>query len=115
MRMTLEKVSGVYQGACFPFREGYASGLVRIRFGIDGSLFGGMTSRGWASTGPAPYALQRLVWTGKNPFEMKNIVAKPDGFEIDFTIPVDRKAAQDAERYEVNGFTITIIISMEVK
>ncbi|HEX6891557.1 MAG TPA: plastocyanin/azurin family copper-binding protein [Chryseolinea sp.] len=105
MRMTLEKVNGEYQGACFPFREGFASGLIRLRFGLDGSVFGGMTSRGWSSTGTAPYALQRLVWTGKVPFEMKNILAKPDGFEIEFTSPVDKKIAQDAMRYEVNGFT----------
>jgi azurin len=36
---------------------------------------------------------------------MKNILAKPDGFEIEFTAPVDKKIAQDAMRYEVNGFT----------
>ena len=105
MRMTLEKVNGKYQGACFPFREGFASGLVRLRFGIDGSVFGGMTSRGWSSTGTAPYALQRLVWTGKTPFEMKNIQAKPDGFEIEFTAPVNKMSAQDPTHYEVNGFT----------
>lgn len=71
MRMTLEKVNGRYQGACFPFREGFSSGLLRLRFGIDGSMFGGMTSRGWSSTGRDPYGLQRLLWTGKVPFEMK--------------------------------------------
>lgn len=105
MRMTLEKVNGKYQGACFPFREGLASGLLRLRWGIDGSMFGGMTSRGWSSTGPEPYALQRLVWTRKTPFEIKNISAKPDGLELEFTLPVDSKVAQDASHYEVNGFT----------
>lgn len=105
MRMTLEKVNGKYQGACFPFREGFASGLIRLSFGIDGSVFGGMTSRGWSSTGTAPYALQRLLWTGKIPFEMKNILAKPDGFEIEFTLPVNKMAAQAPSHYEVNGFT----------
>lgn len=105
MRMTLEKVNGKYQGACYPFREGFSSGLIRLCFGIDGSMFGGMTSRGWASTGPELYGLQRLVWTGKIPFEMKNISAKPDGIEIEFTLPIDRKIAEDTSRYEVNGFT----------
>ncbi len=105
MRMTLEKVNGEYQGACFPFREGFASGLIRLRFGLDGSVFGGMTSRGWSSTGTAPYALQRLVWTGKTPFEMKNILARPDGFEIEFTQPVNKAAAQDPSRYDINSFT----------
>jgi azurin len=105
MRMTLEKVKGKYQGACYPFREGFASGLVRLRFGLDGSLFAGMTSRGWASTGKELYGLQRLEWMGKTPFEMKSISAKPDGFEIEFTMPVDRKLAKDPAKYEVTGFT----------
>lgn len=105
MRMSLEKVNGEYQGACYPFREGFASGLLRMRWGIDGSMFAGMTSRGWASTGREPYALQRLVWSGKTPFEMKTISARPDGFEIEFTIPVDKETAKDAANYEVNGFT----------
>lgn len=105
MRMTLEKVNGKYQGACYPFREGFASGLIRLRFGVDGSVFGGMTSRGWSSTGREPYALQRLIWTGKTPFEMKTIQAKPDGFEIEFTTPVNKASAQDPSHYEINGFT----------
>ena len=76
-----------YQGACFLFREGFASGLFRLRWGIDGSMFGGMTSRGWSCTDPDPHALQRLVWTGKTLFEIKNITAKPDGRELKFTLP----------------------------
>jgi hypothetical protein len=46
MRMSLEKVNGKYQGACYPFREGFQSGTVRARWGNDGSIFVGMTSRG---------------------------------------------------------------------
>lgn len=105
MRMSLEKVKGKYQGACYPFREGFASGLIRLRWGIDGSLFAGMTSRGWSSTGPELFALQRLVWSGKTPFEMKTVSARPDGFEIEFTQPVDKEAAKNAANYGVKGFT----------
>ncbi len=105
MRMTLEKVNGEYQGACYPFREGWASGLLRLRWGIDGSMFGGMTSRGWASTGKKDYALQRLVWTGVVPFEMKNVSARADGFVIEFTKPVDKDLAQKAANYQFSSFT----------
>jgi uncharacterized cupredoxin-like copper-binding protein len=105
MRMTLEKVNGKYQGACYPFVEGWASGLLRLRWGIDGSMFGGMTSRGWASTGKSNFALQRLEWTGQIPFEMKNVAAKTDGFEIEFTTPVDKTTAQNAANYEFSSFT----------
>ncbi|MDX2045201.1 MAG: plastocyanin/azurin family copper-binding protein [Chitinophagaceae bacterium] len=105
MRMSLEKVNGKYQGACYPFREGFASGLLRLRWGIDGSMFGGMTSRGWASTGKEMYALQQLKWSGKTPFEIKEIKAMPDGFEIEFTQAADAKALQQAMNYELSSFT----------
>lgn len=105
MRVALEKVAGQWQGACFPFREGFQSGIIRTVWGQDGSLFVGMTSRGWAATGKDPYGIQRLVWTGKTPFEMKTIRSRSDGFEIQFTLPVDRKTAEDPASYSLNSFT----------
>ena len=105
MRMSLEKVNGKYQGACYPFYEGFASGLVRLRWGLDGSMFGGMTSRGWASTGKAEYALQRLVWNGELPFEMKDIHAMSDGFDVEFTAPVNSSKLKDPKNFMVNSFT----------
>ena len=105
MRMSLEKVKGKYQGACYPFFEGFASGLLRLRWGLDGSMFAGMTSRGWASTGKAEYALQRLVWNGETPFEMKDIKALPDGFEIEFTMPVEASKLKNPMLYSINSFT----------
>ncbi|WP_460951318.1 plastocyanin/azurin family copper-binding protein [Spirosoma daeguense] len=105
MRVALEKVNGEWQGACFPFREGFQSGIIRTVWGQDGSMFVGMTSRGWAATGKDSYGVQRLVWTGKTPFEMKTITSKPDGFEVTFTLPVDRKTAENPESYSLNSFT----------
>ena len=67
-------------------------------------MFVGMTSRGWRSTGSAEYGLQRLVWTGKTPFEMKTMKAKPDGFEVEFTKPVNKTIAGNPEIYEVTSF-----------
>jgi len=105
MRVFLEKVNGVYQGAAFPFREGFSSGVLRMVWGKDSSMFVGMTSRGWGSTGPAPYGLQRLEWTGLMPFEVKSVEARPDGFELTFTKPVDKAIATDPASYHVEGFT----------
>jgi azurin len=104
MRVNLEKVNGVYQGACFPFREGFSSGILRMAWGNDGSMFVGMTSRGWNATGESPYGLQRLVWSGKMPFEIKTIKAQPDGFEIEFTLPADRTIAAQSDAYQVTSF-----------
>jgi cytochrome c551/c552 len=105
MRMTLEKVNGKYQGACYPFREGFQSGTLRARWGNDGSMFVGMTSRGWGSTGKEMFGLQRLVWNGRMPFEMKNVSARPDGFEVEFTQPISRQSAENFSNYELKSFT----------
>src|SRR5690606_1603807 len=41
----------------------------------------------------------------KTPFEMKTVKAQPDGFEIEFTQPVDIKRAKNADSYKITGFT----------
>jgi azurin/glucose/arabinose dehydrogenase len=104
MRVAMEKVNGVYQGAVFPFREGFMSGVFRQVWGKDGSMYVGQTSRGWGATGRAPYGLQRLVWTGKVPFEPHHVSARPDGFEVYFTEPLDRAAAENPASWSVNSF-----------
>ncbi len=105
MRVMLEKVKGRWQGICFPFREGFQSGILRMVWGLDGSMFVGQTSRGWSATGKDAFGIQRLVWTGKTPFEMKSVRAMPDGFEVEFTLPVDKNTAQNADSYQFNSFT----------
>jgi hypothetical protein len=105
MRTYLEKVQGHYQGACFPFRAGFGSGVVPVRFGKDGSLFVGGTNRGWGSRGPRPFAIERLVWTGKLPFEIHEMHLKPDGFELTFTRPLDAGSAAKVESYAMKTFT----------
>ena len=101
MRVSLEQVDGKYQGACIPFRSGFASGVLPMLFAPDGSMIVGGTNRGWGSRGGRPFSLQRLVWIGKVPFEILDINAKPDGFVLTFTEPVDPKAAADPASYKV--------------
>jgi len=105
MRVDLEKVKGSYQGTVFDFRSGFQSGVLRMAWADDGSLFVGETNRGWGSAGDADEGLQRLVWNRQIPFEMNSIHAKPDGFEITFTEPVDRETAEDLASYKVFSFT----------
>jgi len=104
MRVVLEKVKGEYQGASIGFRSGFQSGVLRMAFAKDGSMFVGETNRGWGSAGDPNQGLQRLVWNGKMPFEMYTVKAMPDGFEIEFTLPVDRKSAEDLDSYKVNSY-----------
>lgn len=103
-RVFLEKVKGEYQGASFLFRSGFQSGVLRMAWAKDGSLFVGETNRGWGSAGEANEGLQRLVWNGQTPFEMRAVRAMPDGFEIEFTKPIDRKSAEDLASYSIESF-----------
>jgi hypothetical protein len=105
MRVFLEKVGDRYQGACFPFVQGFSCGIVPVRFGPDGSLFVGETSRGWGSRGTKPFGFERVVWTGKVPFEIHEMRAKPYGFEVTFTHKIDPATAGDLKSYTMNTFT----------
>lgn len=104
-RIFLEKVNGEYQGAAWAFRSGFQSGIVRLAWLPDGSLVTGETNRGWGSAGEATMGLQRLIWNNHMPFEMRAVRAMPDGFEIEFTKPVDRKVAEDLASYSVESHT----------
>ena len=85
-RLALEKVNGVYQGACILFREGFGSGNLPLTFDAEeGCAFVGGTNRGWGSKGRKTGALERVNWTGKSPFEVHNIKITKNGFIINFT------------------------------
>ena len=105
MRATTEKVNGVWQGACYPFREGFDTGLLAVQFTPNGNLIAGGTNRGWPVRGPKAYSVQRLDWTGKVPFEIKEITAEPQGFKLTFTKPVDPQIAATPSTYQLKTFT----------
>lgn len=103
-RVFLEKVGGEYQGACFPFLEGFQSGVLRLEFGEDGSLFVGETSRGWSSVGTKPYGVERVIWNGKPPFAMRTMEARPRGFRCTFTKPVRAESVATA-KWHMRSYT----------
>lgn len=105
MRVFLEKVNGEYQGACFPFREGFGSGTLGLEMTEQGALFVGGTNRGWGSRGTLPFAIERLDWTGEIPFEVQEMRATPQGFELLFTQPVNPETAEDVESYRLSTYT----------
>jgi len=105
MRVALEKIQGVYQGVVFGFREGFASGLLRLKWGPDDEIYAGLTNRGWRSIGKSPFGVQRMKWNGRMPYEMKTVRVQPDGFEIEFTQPINEALAKDPQMYQVTDFT----------
>jgi len=106
MRVDLEKVDGVYQGTCFPFREGFATGLIGAVLTKNGYLFVGGSSRGgWPTRGTKSFAIQRLEWTGVVPFEVRTVHVKKDGFELEFTKRVDAASAASVGSYGMTSYT----------
>jgi len=105
MRATTEQINGVWQGACYPFREGLSTGILNIHFTPEGNLLTGGTNRGWPVRGLKPYALERLEWTGRMPFEIERVTITPDGFRIQFTKPLDPVAGSRPDAYAVTTFT----------
>ncbi|MGB0580229.1 MAG: hypothetical protein ACPGVU_11055 [Limisphaerales bacterium] len=100
-RVALEKVDGEYQGAVWPFLKRFSSGVNRIVYGPDHRLYVGGCQRTWASIAPKEAAIERVSFTGKVPFEVKTVNARPDGFKLTFTEPVNPETAGDPESYDV--------------
>ncbi|MCX8496242.1 MAG: ThuA domain-containing protein [Akkermansiaceae bacterium] len=105
MRADMEKVNGVYQGACFPFRQGLSTGIIGGTLSEKGQIFVGGSKRGWPVRGLAETAMQRIDWTGKTPFEVLTMRIKPGGFILRFTTPVDPNSAKKLTSYTMETFT----------
>jgi hypothetical protein len=109
MRVCLETVHAAdgdfVQGACFPFRAGFKSGVHRLRFTPDGSLLVGLTDRGWGSRGGWRDGLERVLFTGDLPFELLAVRAAPDGFDLEFTQDLDPKLAADPASWQITSWT----------
>ena len=103
-RVFLEEVDGQYQGACFPFLNDFPAAVLRLQFAPDGSLFVGMSNRGWSSLGNRSYGLQRITFNQKTPFAIKEMKAQPEGFELVFTEPLHPDSLTP-ESFKVSSFT----------
>jgi hypothetical protein len=107
LRATTEQINGVWQGACYPFREGLATGIMNVEFSPKGQLIAGgfTTSSQWPVRGKEPFALQRIDWNGVVPFEIREINIRKDGFLITFTQPIDKAAASNPDAYRITTYT----------
>ena len=105
MRVHLDVVNGVTQGACFPFRSGLQCGVNRLAFGPDGALYAGQTARGWGSVGGKPYGLERVAFGGAVLPELKAVLLAADGFDLAFTAPVRPATLTAPGAVAVKSFT----------
>ena len=105
MRASLEKIRGKWQGAVFPFAKGFLSGVNRLKMGQDGKLYVGGGKRTWSTAAPQEFSLDRISFTGKMPFEVREVRATQGGFQLFFTKALEADPALDPENYLVKQFT----------
>ncbi|MBK7645450.1 MAG: DUF1080 domain-containing protein [Planctomycetes bacterium] len=86
LRADLEDVRGQMQGACMLLRQRIGS-AIRVHFASDGTLFTGLTNRGWGGLGPSA-GVARVRWNGKTPFEIEHVHLVQDGFELALSEPL---------------------------
>jgi hypothetical protein len=104
IRANVEKVNGVYQGACFSFWGKGLLGPLVLTFDPRGRLWvGAITEPAWMGQ-PDRGALFRIDYTGETPFEIQSIHLLPKGFRLLFTKPVDPKSAGDRASYQVEHY-----------
>ncbi len=90
-RAALEVIDGVWQGCVFRFTQGLEAAINRLRIGPDGAMYlggiGSTANRGQASK--HDFGLERLSYTGASTFEMLAVRARENGFEIEFSEPLE--------------------------
>ncbi len=104
IRVMLEEVGGVWQGACADFysENGLRNGSNRLVFSPSGGeLYVGQTMREWAG---AMEGLQRIVYDGSKVFEVLQMRIRPGGFELVFTEPVDPGCAEQPEDFATETY-----------
>ena len=104
LRASVEKVNGVYQGACFPFWGKGLLGPLTLAFDPKGRLFvGSITEPSWMGKADRG-ALYRIEFTGKTPFEIHSIQVLPQGYRLRFTDRVEPDSAGKATSYKIEHF-----------
>jgi len=100
LRANFETIDGIRQGACWLAHKRVGSAY-HIEYGPDGTLYAGITNRGWGGLAPGS-GIARITYSGKLPLEMKTGHLLTDGFEISFTKPLIGAPTVTGEKYDYN-------------
>jgi hypothetical protein len=103
VRVMLEKVGGELQGACVPFIDGHGLrvGNNRLAFAPDGSLWVGQIGfGGWVGAS----GIQKIVFTGETPMEVKTMNLTKKGVDLTFTQPIDTISARQPGNYKIRHY-----------
>ncbi len=112
IRMTLEEVDGVMQGAAYPFsREADEKhpawvGPLACAVSPNGDLFiGSLIDSGWGGGNNMGEVVRCEPRMGRLPAGIREVRIRPHGFRIALTAPVDRQRAADTSRYTLRSYT----------
>ena len=100
LRAEFEVIDGVLQGACWQAHKGIGSAY-HIEYGPDGTLFAGLTNRGWGGLAPGS-GIARIKHQGFIPLEIQSAHLLEDGFELSFTKPLASVPEMIGEKYDYN-------------
>jgi hypothetical protein len=104
VRACVEKVNGVYQGACFPFWGRGLLGPLVLTFDQRGRLFvGSITQPGWMAQ-PDRGGLFRIEYSGIPPFEMQSVHVLASGFRLVLTKAVSNESALTPSAFSIEHF-----------
>ncbi len=110
IRMSLQRVDNVYQGAAYPFSRTPSQGVPSLQGPLvcgvapDGDVYvGSIRDSGWGG-GTNVGSIVRLRPTGDTPPGIAEVRANATGFEIRFTVPVEQSTATIANNYHVESY-----------
>ncbi|MEK6234805.1 MAG: hypothetical protein N2C14_08840, partial [Planctomycetales bacterium] len=112
IRMSLERIDGVYQGAAYPFsatpnnRPGF-QGPICCAIAPDGDVYvGNIRDSGWGG-GSNVGSVVRMKFTGNLPPGIAEARAAADGFHLSFTTAMNASHASAAGNYHVSSYRRT--------
>jgi hypothetical protein len=112
IRMSLQKVGDIYQGAAYPFsynepRSGDPLlGPLVCAVSPQGDLYvGGIRDSGWGGSNNTGEIVRLRPQFDQLPCGIAEVRATASGFIVEFTTPVDRDKAAQAESYAISSYT----------
>ena len=100
LRAQFEEIDGVLQGACWIAHKRIGSAY-HIEYGPDGTLYAGMTNRGWGGLAPGN-GIARVKYNGELPLEMQSTNLLKDGFVLTFNKPLATTPSVSGTKYDYN-------------